>query len=81
MELIGYKLIRLSDNAVVESWGGIRGQISSHPPAIFLPNNIQVFCPVIDEEYFGHKLVNWYYEPPVEPVPEENTEPDPEATP
>lgn len=59
-ELVGFKLIRLEDETVVESWGGAIGQCPSPPQAIFLPDNIQVFCPKIDTEYFGYKLTLWY---------------------
>lgn len=83
MEHVGYKLIKIEDDSVVESWGGINGQLSSPPQVLFLPDNIQVFCPEIDVEYFGHKLINWYVEPVVEdlvPVVEEPVveEPPPE---
>jgi len=59
-QAIGYKLIKVSDNTVVDSWGGISGQLSSPPPAIYLPDNIQVHCPEMEVDYFGHKLVYMY---------------------
>jgi hypothetical protein len=57
MNQIGYKLIRISDNVVIESWGGINGQLSSPPPVLYLPNNIQIHAPELDVEYLGYKLV------------------------
>jgi len=59
MEQIGFKLIKVDDNTIIETWGGISGQCPSPPAALFLPDNIQVHCPEIDVEYYGYKLIIW----------------------
>ena len=63
---VGFKLIRVEDNTEVERWGGIIGQCPSPPPALLLPDNIQVFCPEIGTVYYGHKLVEWFETPSVQ---------------
>ena len=65
-QIIGYKLIRISDDVLVDSWTNPPGQLTSPPSVIYLPENIQVHSPELDTEYFGHKLVYMYDTPPVE---------------
>lgn len=64
-EIVGYKLIRVSDDVLVDSWTSLPGQLSSPPGVIYLPDNIQVHAPELDVEYFGHKLVYMYSNAPV----------------
>jgi hypothetical protein len=59
MQIIGYKLIKVDDETMIECWGGTPGQLSTPPAAIFLPGDIQVHCPEIDVEYSGYKLIYW----------------------
>jgi hypothetical protein len=56
-QIIGYKLIKISDGVMIDSWTSLAGQLSSPPSVIYLPDNIQVHAPELDIEYFGHKLV------------------------
>jgi hypothetical protein len=61
-QIIGYKLIRVSDGVMIDSWTNLPGQLMATPSVIYLPDNIQVHCPEMDVEYFGYKLINWYEE-------------------
>jgi hypothetical protein len=83
MEKVGYRLIRVSDDSVVQSWGGIWGQQSTQPAMIVCPNGDHVHCPVLNTEYgmsvenetpvpgTGVTLVEWMMEAPAPAVPEE----------
>lgn len=56
--LCGYKLVD-ANGAVIESWGGHYGELSSVPNPIRLPNGVDVFSPKLDEDYGGFRLVGW----------------------
>ena len=62
MNQIGFKLININDGSVIDAWGGTPGQCPAPPAVIFLPNDVQVFCPELDKEYYGYKIINWYSE-------------------
>ncbi len=57
--IVGYKLIRVSDCAVVREWGGVYGSCPGFPNPIILPNGDHVHGGTIDVEYGGHKVIAW----------------------
>lgn len=57
--IVGYKLIRVSDGAVVREWGGAYGSCPGFPNPVILPNGDHVHGGTIDVEYGGHKVVAW----------------------
>lgn len=71
MELVGYKLINISDGSVVEQWGGIWGQHPNIPNPISLPNGDIIYSPELDTEYSGYELMRWEMEPPPPAVPQQ----------
>lgn len=72
-EVVGYKLVEIATDNVVNQWGGIQGQCPGVPSFIILPNGDAVHAPVLDADYNGYKLVNWEMEklPPVVLSPEQ----------
>ena len=44
MQQVGYKLVRDSDGAVVQEWGGIYGQCPGVPNTIDLADGARVHC-------------------------------------
>lgn len=69
MEEVGYKLINVSDDTVIEQWGGVWGQCPAVPNPIYCPNGDVVFAPEVNVEYSGVKLVPWMMNGP--PVPQQ----------
>lgn len=68
---VGYKLINVEDNTVIEQWGGTWGQQPTVPNPIILPNGDHIHAPDVDVEYSGYKLVVWEMEKPPDPTLEE----------
>ena len=66
---VGYKLVKLQDNSVVDQWGGTWGICPSPPNPLILPNGDHICVPEIDVEYSGYKLVVWEMDQPPEPIP------------
>ena len=66
---VGYKLIKVEDNTVIETWGGTWGQCPGVPNPIILPNGDQICAPQVDVEYTGYKLILWEMDAPP-PKPE-----------
>lgn len=68
---VGYQLIDDNGN-VVQSWGGVWGQLPSIPDTIKLPNKDIVHCPALNATLSGgYKLVAWMMDPPA-PTPQGN---------
>jgi hypothetical protein len=59
MQVIGYKLVRVSDGAVVQQWGGSFAGLVGKPGVLYLPSGEHVHCPEMDVEYFGYRLEQW----------------------
>lgn len=72
-EVVGYKLLEIDTDNVVNQWGGIQGQCPGIPSFIILPNGDSVHVPVLGVDYNGFKLVVWEMEklPPVTLTPQE----------
>lgn len=68
---VGYKLIKIEDNAVIEQWGGLWGQCPGIPNPVVLPNGDHVHAPSLDTDYQGYKLVMWEMDPPAPLTPQE----------
>lgn len=64
VNLVGYKLIKIEDNTVIDQWGGVWGQCPGVPNPISLPNGDQVCAPELNTDYSGYKLVDWEIDPP-----------------
>lgn len=69
MEHVGYQLINISDDSVLQSWGGVWGQCPGIPSEIRCPNGDIVYAPSVNVEYGGAKLVTWLMSGP--PVPQQ----------
>jgi hypothetical protein len=63
MELVGYKLIRIEDGEVINTWGGQRGHTPAIPNPLFIHAGLQVSPPELEVEYEGYKLVEWFMGP------------------
>ena len=63
-ELVGYQLLDTS-NTVIQSWGGVWGQVTGIPDMITLPNGDQVHCPQVNVSYSGYTLMPWNMSPPI----------------
>jgi hypothetical protein len=63
-ELVGYQLVGQSGN-VVQSWGGVFGQVPGVPSTLSLPNGDQVEGASLGATYSGCTLRAWMMEPPV----------------
>ena len=62
-DLVGYQLIDANGD-VLQSWGGVWGQLPSLPNPIRLPNGDDVHAPELDTPYEGCRLVEWLMGPP-----------------
>lgn len=71
MEIVGYKLVQISDQSVIEQWGGVWGQCPSVPNPINLPNGDTVYGPALNTDYQGYELIVWEMEQPPAPVPQQ----------
>lgn len=69
MEQVGYQLIEIATDKVVQSWGGIWGQMPAIPNPISLPNGDQLCAPEVNVEYSGYMLKPWMIDPPAPPTP------------
>lgn len=69
MEIVGYKLVEVSNQATIQEWGGIWGQCPAVPNPITLPNEMIIYAPVIGFDYNGYMLINWEMEDPGPTVP------------
>lgn len=56
MQHVGYKLVRIADEVVVEQWGGFWGVLVSPPNPLILPDGDQVCGAEVGGEYGGHRL-------------------------
>jgi hypothetical protein len=63
-ELVGYKLVNVSTNEVVQTWGGTWGQCPGLPNPLVLPNGDQVAAAALNTSYSGYPLIRWDMEPP-----------------
>lgn len=63
-QIVGYRLVRTSDGAEVQYWGGAWGQCPGIPNPVVLPNGDQVCAPSLDADIGGHKLVAWIMDKP-----------------
>ena len=61
--LVGYQLIDISTGNAVSSWGGVYGQTVPPPQMITLPNGDDIYNPVMNEDYNGYKLTQWFMDP------------------
>lgn len=61
--IVGYKLLRISDGAVVQEWGGVYGSCPGFPNPIVLPSGDHVHAGALDTDYQGHKVVAWMLGP------------------
>lgn len=71
MEIVGYKLVQISDQNMIEQWGGVWGQCPSVPNPINLPNGDTVYAPALNTDYQGYELIVWEMEQPPTPVPQQ----------
>lgn len=67
-ELVGYKLINKSTDEVVNRWGGVRGQVPGVPTFMHLPNGDTVHAPVLNTDYNGFELQEWYEDYSIPPA-------------
>lgn len=51
---VGYKLVRVSDQAVIQTWGGEWGTTVDFPNPIILPNGLQICAGLPNVEYDGY---------------------------
>ena len=68
-QLVGYKLKDISTNDIVQSWGGVWGQLPSIPNPLTLPNGDHVCAPIAGEKYGNYILDAWEIEEPPAPAP------------
>jgi len=69
-EIVGYKLVRVSDGTEVASWGGVWGRCPGIPNPLTLPSRLVHVCcalpnasyPDIDEKVY--RLVEWTMDEP-----------------
>ena len=61
-DIIGHKLLDAEGN-VVQTFGGVRGQFTSPPNPLVLPNGDHVHAPALDTDYSGFRLVLWEADP------------------
>lgn len=77
-DLVGYKLVRVSDGVEISSWGGTWGQCPGFPNPIRLPNGDHVHAGEPEVQYGDYIVRPWMMEqppaPPVEPPPGESAE-------
>jgi len=68
MQHVGWKLVRISDGAVVQEWGGVYGRCAQMPNPLILPTGDQICAPVVGVEYSGYRLDAWMMGPPASAV-------------
>lgn len=74
--LVGYRLIRDEDGAIISEWGGIYGQVAPIPNPLALPNGDQVCAPRSGVSYGGFSVVEWTMGAPPPSVADVNQERD-----
>ena len=60
----GYKLIKIDDETVVQTWGGTPGESPGIPNPLPLPGNLMVHAASLDTDYHGYKLTHWLMDEP-----------------
>lgn len=66
MQTIGYQLVRVADNAVVQQWGGSFDGLCGRPGVLYLPDGgDHIHCPELDTNYSGYRLEEWRAEQPL----------------
>lgn len=69
-DLVGYKLVRVSDGAEVALFGGTWGQCPGFPNPLFLPNGDHVHAGSPDTQYGDYIVRPWMIdEPPAQSAP------------
>lgn len=68
MMRVGYRLINIKTQQIVQEWGGVWGQCSEIPNPLILPNGDHVCAAKLGVDYAGHQLVEWTTTPPVHAV-------------
>lgn len=63
--VVGFKLIDVRDNTIIQQWGGAWGECPAVPNPIILPNGDHLHAPEIGVDYSGYKLMVWEMDPPV----------------
>lgn len=71
MEQVGYQLIEVATDKIIQTWGGIWGQCPSAPNPITLPNGDQLCAPEVNVEYSGYMLKPWMIDPPAPQIPQQ----------
>lgn len=71
--VVGYKLIEVATNRVVQEWGGTWGECPGVPNPATLPNGDIVCGPAINIDYAGYMLVPWEMNDPGPVVPQSIT--------
>lgn len=70
VQVVGYKLINIADDSIIEQWGGVWGECPAIPNPLYCPNGDVVYSPTLDVDYSGVKLISWVMDPPPAPVPQ-----------
>lgn len=68
MEIVGYKLVRVSDDTAIQSWGGTWGQCPGIPNPLVLPNGDHVCGAERDAVYGDWRLESWMMDAPPDPT-------------
>lgn len=64
MEIVGYKLVRVSDDTAIQSWGGTWGQCPGIPNPLMLPNGDHVCGAAPGDTMGSYRLDAWMMDPP-----------------
>lgn len=56
---VGYSLINITTQDIIQQWGGVWGVSEGLPAIITLPTGEQIHGPYSDTDYFGYMLVEW----------------------
>jgi hypothetical protein len=72
----GYRLIKIADGSIAQTWGGVPGQSPGVPSMIMIPRTVEdgiavfdhVHCPELGGEYNGFRLEKWFVDPPAKTV-------------
>lgn len=70
MEVVGYQLVNMSTNEVIQSWGGVSGEMPAVPNPIFIPGIGFVYGPLVNVDYNGYMLKPWEVDNPQPRVPQ-----------
>lgn len=69
MQKVGFKLIEIATDNLIQKWGGVYGQQISQPEELRLPNGDIVHGASVDVDYGGYKLIDWLMDAP-DPIPQ-----------